>query len=150
MQDRDHENQLQCIVDEGILLNRRDMVRVLRDLGLVRYVDLHAGVPRASGEGYVTSVVANSNSSTIIANRRLYLNVNNFEYMRLGLDAGQTFFDLVDRDRTIRLIPLDSASTERQPVALGEDFYSNGRVASLFGDNLAEVYFDDEEDDGDF
>lgn len=147
MQDRDKENQLQCIVDEGILLNRRDMVRLLRDLGLVRYVDLHAGTARASGEGYVTSVVANSSSSTIIANRRLYLNVNNFEYMQLGLDAGQTFFDLVDRDRTIRLVPLDTTLTDRPPAASSDEFFSNGRVASLFGDTLAEVYFDDEEDE---
>jgi hypothetical protein len=31
MQERQTENQLQCIVDEGILLNRRDIVRVLRE-----------------------------------------------------------------------------------------------------------------------
>lgn len=149
MHDRDHENQLQCIVDEGILLNRRDMVRLLRDLGLVRYVDLHSGTARASGEGYVTSVVSNTSSSTIIANRRLYLNVNNFEFMQLGLDAGQTYFDLVDRDRTIRLVPLDSTLTDRPQAAATDDFFNNGRVTSLFGDTLAEVYFDDEEDEND-
>ncbi len=149
MQERNNENQLQCIVDEGTLLNRRDMVRLLRDLGLVRYVDLRNGATRASGEGYVTSVVSNFSSSTIIANRKLYLNVNNFEFMRLGLDAGQTFFDLVDRDRTIRLIPLDSALTDRPP-AITDDAFASGRVTSLFGDTLAEVFFDDEEDDDEF
>lgn len=148
MPDCNHDNQLQCIVDEGILLNRRDMVRLLRDLGLVRYVDLHSGETRASGEGYVTSVVANQINSTIIANRRLYLNVNNFEYLKLGLDAGQTFFDLVDRDRIVRIIPLDCALTP--PPVTTEDAFGSGRVANGFRDALAEVYFDDEEDDDDF
>ncbi len=146
MQDQDRDNQLQCIVEEGILLNRRDIVRVLRDLGLVRYSDLHDGAARASGEGYVTSVVANGSSSTIIANRRLYLNVNNFEYMRLGVEDGQPFFDLVTQNRTIRLIPVEAPLADR-PQAVTEDAYASGRVASLFGDTLAEVYFDDEEDD---
>jgi len=149
MQERDRENQLQCIVDEVILVNRRDMVRLLRDLGLVRYADLRSGQERASGEGYITSVVANLSSSTIIANRRLYLNVNNFEYLRLGVEAGQSYFDLVDHDRTIRLIPLDSAVAERPSVST-EDVLANGRVTSLFGDSLAEVYFDDEDDDDEF
>ncbi|MBM3266648.1 MAG: hypothetical protein FJZ01_03280 [Candidatus Sericytochromatia bacterium] len=146
MQDRDHESQLQCIVEEGILLNRRDIVRVLRDLGLVRYVDMYDERVRTSGDGYVTSVVANYSSSTIIANRRLYLNVNNFEYMRLGVDGGQTVFDLVNRNRTIRLIPADTPVLERPPAAHEESF-AGGRVTSLFGDSLAEVYFDDEEEE---
>jgi len=146
MQELQAENQLQCIVDEGILLNRRDIVRVLRDLGLVRYADLNDGVVQASGEGYVTSVVANLSSSTIIANRRLYLNVNNFEYMRLGLEEGQAFFDLVAQGRTIRLTPLDTSLTVNPP-ARSDDAFTAGRVASLFGESLAEVYFDDEEDD---
>jgi hypothetical protein len=146
MQDSERDTQLQCIVEEGILLNRRDMVRVLRDLGAVRYVDLHDGVATASGEGCITNVVANLSSSTIIANRRLYLNVSNFEYMRLGVEDGQAVFDLVTRNRTIRLIPQE-AQPDLRPPSVGEDTFGDGRVSGLFGDSLAEVYFDDEDDD---
>jgi len=146
MKDRDREIQLQCVVDEGILLNRRDIVRVLRDLGLVQYLDLHDGIARSTGEGYITSVVANHNTSTIIANKRIYLNAHNFEYLRLGRDNGQAYFDLVDRDRTIRLIPIESPAVERPP-AIQDEAFAAGRVASLFGDSLTEVYFDEEDDD---
>ena len=146
MDDRDQKNQIQCIVDEGILVSRRDMVRVLRDLGLVRYVDLLGGVPRSTGEGYVTSVVSNFSTSTIIVNRRLYLNVNNFEFIRLGVEEGQSVFDLVDHERTIRLFPMADALTERPP-ATTDEVYTSARFDRLFGDSLAEVYLDDDDDE---
>jgi hypothetical protein len=66
--------------------------------------------------------------------------------MRLGVEEGQAVFDLVNQKRTIRLTPVEAPLADRPP-AIQDDAYTGGRVASLFGDTLAEVYFDDEEDD---
>lgn len=147
MDERDQKNQIQCIVDEGVLPNRRDIVRILRDLGMVRYVYLQDGVSVRAGEGYIASVVSNFSSSTIVANKRLYLNVNSFDYLKLGLDGDQPTFDLVDRNRTIRLIPIADSVGDRPPAASEDDSYPGGRFGRLLGDPMAEVYFDDEDDD---
>src|SRR6185369_2311169 len=104
MDEREEKNQIQCIVDEGIVVNRRDMVRILRDLGHVRYRDCVEGAMRREGEGIVMSVFANDKSSTIIVNKRLYINVNSFDYLRIGGDGDAVTIDLIDNQRTVRLL----------------------------------------------
>ena len=147
MDDREQKNQIQCIVDEGVLVNRRDIVRILRDLGTVRYLDIQDGTVVRTGEGYVASVVSSASSSTVIANKRLYLNVNSFEYLRLGVEADLPVFDLVDDKRTIRLIPSPDSAGERPAAQSEDETYGTGRLDRLFGDSLAEVYLDDEDDE---
>jgi len=68
-----------CIIDTGIVVNKRDIKRLLFDLGRVRYLHIQDGKIYSEGEGYVLEVFANPDRSTLIANHALYLNVHSFD-----------------------------------------------------------------------
>lgn len=152
MEEREARNKLQCIVDDGIVLNRRDMLRILRDLGHVRYHDLLEGQERARGEGFISGVYANQSNSTIIVNKRLYINVNGFDYMRLGSaddEEGPTI-DLVEDRRTIRLVPLSDVLQERQPyIAEGAVIPVQGALERMLGVEPGEGFFEEDLDESD-
>lgn len=96
-----------CIVDTGTLVNKRDMRRVLADLGQVRYIYSQDGRVISQGEGYILDVFADAQQSTLVANHSLYLNVYSFDYLELGhADDQQPCFSLVQDNRTLSLIPM--------------------------------------------
>jgi hypothetical protein len=150
MDERELKNQIPCIVDEGIVVNRRDMVRILRDLGHVRYADIVEDRVRTQGEGVVTSVFSNFNGSTIIVNKRLYINVNSFSYLRLGrTEEDAAAIDLVDEARVVRLIPL---SDPLQGPSYGVEpaiVQHGGSFGRILEDGYAEVYLDEDLEDPD-
>ena len=110
-QDQDH--QIPCIIENGIVYGVKDIFRIVRDMGHVKYAELIHGEVQSEGEGYIMSVVANQQSATVIANQRLYLNVCGFEYLCIAtLEDGQVHFDLVHPYRTLRLIPTPDTNPE--------------------------------------
>ncbi len=103
-----------CIIDTGIVVNKRDIHRLLFDLGRVRYVNMQDGKIYSEGEGYVMEVFANPNRSTLIANRALYLNVDSFDYLELKKSNEEgAYFDLIQDGRQLRLIPLSNPAHEQ-------------------------------------
>ena len=103
-----------CIIDTGIVVNKRDIQRLLFDLGRVRYLHMQDGKIYSEGEGYVLEVFANRNRSTLIANRALYLNVYSFDYLELKKSNEEgTYFDLIQEGRQLRLIPLSNPVQEQ-------------------------------------
>lgn len=116
-----HRKQLPapCIIDSGTVVNKRDMQRLLSDLSRVRYVHLQEGVLISEGEGCVLEVFADPERSTLIANRALYLNVCSFDYLELGQSPEQEpWFDLIQDDRQLRLIPLSNPLQEHHNRSL--------------------------------
>jgi len=101
-----------CIVDIGTLVRKRDMHRVLSDLGRVAYQDIQDGEIVRSGEGYVMEVFADLHSATLIANAAIYVNVYSFDCLALGitvhLSREQPCFDLIQENRILRLLPLSN------------------------------------------
>jgi hypothetical protein len=96
-----------CIVDTGIVIHKADMLRLLADLGHVRYYDIVDGGVRSQGIGYVMEVFSDPQCATIVVNCSLYLNVCSFDYLRLSTDLEQqTTFDLIQENRVLRLLPL--------------------------------------------
>ncbi|MGI0494578.1 hypothetical protein ACN4EG_22565 [Alkalinema pantanalense CENA528] len=101
-----------CIVDRGIVVDKRDMQRLLTDLSRVRYLYFQDGKVASEGEGCIVEVIADLQSSTLVANRSLYINVNSFDYLELrkvagsGVTGEQTCFDLVQENWLLRLLPL--------------------------------------------
>jgi len=90
------------------------MRRLLADLGRVRYLHIQEGKIQSEGEGDVVEVIANPEQSTIVANHALYLNVYSFDYVELQQSPQQeTYFDLVQDNRCLRLIPLSTPMQER-------------------------------------
>lgn len=109
----DHRVSAPCIIDTGIVVNKRDMQRLLIDLGRVGYIHSQDGQIQSQGEGYIMEVFADPQRSTLVANHSIYLNVYSFDYLELKQSPEQeTYFDLITEDRQLRLIPLSNPLQE--------------------------------------
>jgi len=133
-----------CIIDTGTIVNKRDMCRLLTDLSRVRYIHLQDDVAVSEGEGYIVEVFADPQRATLIANHALYINVHSFDYLEIGQSADrESWFDLIQEDRHLRLIPLSNPmheqTTHRLNVAALEAV-----VAEVLSANW-DVQIDDEE-----
>ncbi|MDX2272770.1 MAG: hypothetical protein NW237_12625 [Cyanobacteriota bacterium] len=120
-----------CIVDVGTIIQKRDMLRLLADLGRVYYVDLLDGQVNRQGEGYVMEVYRDPDAATMIVNRSLYVNVNSFDYLMIDILNNQdsqdypeacSVFDLVQENRILRLIPLSDPLSD--PAQMLEDTHA--------------------------
>ena len=145
MKHTEEENQISCLVDYGIVYSKRDMIRVLRDLDRVEYVDLIDNLAVAQGEGYVIEVYANANDSTIIFNNRLHINVNGFDCLKIVSDPKKEV-ELFSGHRIIRLKPLTNILKENQAAIEEEIDEQRIALASQFAcDNEVDVnYFCDQ------
>lgn len=95
-----------CIVDSGLLVNKRDMQRILSDLGRVVYRHEQDGTVLSEGEGYVIEVFSDPTQATIVTNQTLYLNVQSFDYLELGrTDDNQALFRLGQDHWSLYLMP---------------------------------------------
>lgn len=110
------------IVDNGIVVQKSDMLRLLKGLRRVQYIHQQDGHITSTGEGCVMEVFADPMQATIVANRSLYLNVHSFDYLEIVTneqstgkpDTGEsgketTTFALVQDGRCLCLTPLQSA-----------------------------------------
>jgi len=98
-----------CIIDNGIVVNQEDIYRLLNDLDHVRYFHYLEGKCSSEGEGYIVEVFDDFSQATLIANKTIYLNLSSFDYLQLETTKdGQTYFDLVQEQRTLRLLPLSN------------------------------------------
>ncbi|MDB9525165.1 hypothetical protein PN498_04140 [Oscillatoria sp. CS-180] len=103
-----------CLVDNGIVINKADMLRLLNDLGKVTYADIQEGDVLSEGTGYIMDVFAEQGVSTLVANQSLYLNVCSFDYLELKkLPDGQACFKLVQENRCLQLLPLTTPIQEQ-------------------------------------
>jgi hypothetical protein len=103
-----------CLIDSGVVVNKTDMLRLLQDLGQVRYHHLQDGVPVSEGQGLVMEVFADSQQATLVANHTLYINVYSFDCLEIGkTDIDRSHFDLVQDNRRLRLIPLSDPMHEQ-------------------------------------
>lgn len=102
-----------CIVDTGTIINKQDMHRLLNDIGRVSYIHTQDGVLTNQGEGCILEVFTDPSRATLVANHGMYLNVQSFDYLELGLtEDGQPYFDLVQDSRVLRLLPLTNPLME--------------------------------------
>ncbi|TVQ14858.1 MAG: hypothetical protein EA368_00745 [Leptolyngbya sp. DLM2.Bin27] len=101
-----------CLVDSGVVVNKTDMLRLLQDLGQVRYRHLQDEVTIAEGQGLVMEVFADNQQATLVANHTLYLNVYSFDCLEIGHTDDGSYFDLVQDSRRLRLTPLSNPMHE--------------------------------------
>jgi hypothetical protein len=122
------------------------MLRLLEDLGRVRYEEIRQGQVHRQGEGYVMEVYCDSACATMVVNRTLYLNVNSFDYLELDTpDDERPRFNLMLDGRILRLTPLSDPISERE-----EERQSNNLPVAT--DVLTDVVLTDwdEDDELDF
>lgn len=133
-----------CILNRGVIVNPQDIQKVIGDLHLVRYLELFDGQTQATGEAYIQEVFAEPLRSTILANHTLYLNIQSFDYLQLQQsDNQETYFDLVQDNRVLRLIPL-SNPLQNQPVNSINTAALEVMMAEVLAANL-DVQMDDDD-----
>ena len=104
-----------CIVESGILVNKEDIKRLINDLTQVRYIHDIDGVVQNQGQGWILEVFNDPTQATIVVNNSIYINVQSFDYLKLNqVSPYETYFDLIQDNRTLRLIPLATATQEQQ------------------------------------
>jgi hypothetical protein len=135
-----------CLVDQGTIVDRRDMQRLLADLSRVRYVHLEDGVIKSEGEGCILEVFADDHSATIVANHALYLNVCSFDCLILNTLDAKACFDLVQEGRQLRLIPLSNPLQSR-PVRQLNSAALEAVVADVLSASW-DAQMDDEDTEG--
>ncbi len=103
-----------CIIDSGIIINKEDMHRLLSDIGRVHYLHTLDGLVQSEGEGWIMEIFADVQQATLIANHALYLNLQSFDYLLINkTPEEQTYFELVQENRHLRLTPLASVLQEQ-------------------------------------
>lgn len=139
-----------CIIDFGILVNKEDIRRLLNDLSRVHYIHLLDGKVQSEGEGWIMEVFNDAQQSTLVANHSLYLNVYSFDYLQLYQDEQKnTYFDLIQDNRQLRLIPL--ASNLPAPEAVGSlDAAALEEMLTQVLSAKWDVQLDDDEDEYSF
>lgn len=95
-----------CIVDSGIVVNKADMLRLLKGLSHVRYIHRQDDQVTSTGEGRVIEAFSDENQATLVANHSLYLNVHSFDYLEMVRSGEETSFALVQESRCLCLTPV--------------------------------------------
>ena len=104
-----------CLVESGTLVNKDDIRRLINDLTHVHYVHTLDGKIQNQGEGWILEVFSDPNQATLVVNHSLYINIQSFDYLQIyQVSEDEAYFDLIQDNRQLRLIPLTNATQEQQ------------------------------------
>ncbi|NQY78896.1 MAG: hypothetical protein HRT47_01135 [Candidatus Caenarcaniphilales bacterium] len=98
----DRDKQIPCIVGKGLVTAKRDMIRVLKGYDHVKFIDEIDGQVMIEDEAYVVEVFVSDSEGTLVFNRRIHINVNSFDYLRIIENQPGTV-ELVDGHRVLKL-----------------------------------------------
>lgn len=102
----DHKKMPQFIVNEGIIYNKKDIMRLLWDLGHVIYLEAYDEKILNKGKGFIMQISYNSEDPTIFLGGRIYINVNSFDCLKVKkIKDSLTMYELYNEDRIIKMIP---------------------------------------------
>jgi len=96
------ENQIPCIIGKGIVTSKKDMKRVLRGFDHVKVQDVIDGNIEFEEEAYLVEVFSCDVESTIVFNRRIHINVDNFGYLKINQNL-PGIVELIEGHRTLRI-----------------------------------------------
>lgn len=145
MQNFRHEASAPCIVGEGTLINRKDMLRALETLESVKYTYLVDGNVISQGEGVVVKVFSSPETSTLVINGCLFLNILSFNYLRFfPHDNNLTTIELVEDSRILQLTPIEEDT--RRMNRLNREIFATGR----YDEEAPAELFDESDDDDRF
>ncbi len=99
-----------CIVDNGLVVHKVDMLRLLKGLRHVRYIHRQDNEITSTGIGCVVEAFSDPNQATLVANHNIYLNVHSFDYIELLTHKDETTFALVQDNRCLCLTPIVKAA----------------------------------------
>ena len=134
-----------CIVDIGTIVNKDDIKRLLSDLCRVYYIHSLDNQVQSEGQGCVIEVFNDPNQSTLVANSNLYINIQSFDFLQLSKSEDEeTFFDLIQDNRQLRLIPISRVTPERDLEQTIDTATIEAMMTEVLSAHL-DVQFDDDE-----
>lgn len=136
----DKENQIPCIVGSGVVTSQKDMMRVLRGFDHVKYSDVIDGKVQSEDEAFVVEVFSNDLESTIIFNRRIHLNVENFEYLRM-VQSLPGIVELIEGHRTLKIESVNDPFNNKD-VLMSESIENRAQIEGLYEED--DIIFDDD------
>ena len=134
------DKQIPCIVGVGVITSKKDMMRVLRGFDHVKYSDIIDEKVVSEEEAFVVDVFFNDHESTIIFNRRIYINVQNFEYLRMVQNL-PGIVELIEGHRTLRLEASNDPFTNKD-VLMSESIENRANIEGLYEED--DIIFDDD------
>lgn len=134
------DKQIPCIVGVGVITSKKDMIRVLRGFDHVKYTDTIDDKVQSEEEAFVVDVFFNDHESTIIFNRRIYINVQNFEYLRMVNNLPGTV-ELIEGHRTLKLEAANDPFTNKD-VLMSESIENRANIEGLYEED--DIIFDDD------
>ncbi|MHB0976616.1 MAG: hypothetical protein ACYC1U_05420 [Candidatus Aquicultorales bacterium] len=135
-----------CIIDEGTLVNKKDIMRALETLENVKYTYTVDNVVISQGEGIVVKVFSSNETSTLVLNGCVFLNVLSFDYLRFTpYKKGLAMLELVEDSKVLKMIPLEEDS--KKLIRTNRDLVTPSQLH--FDEETAQLYedFAEEEDD---
>ncbi len=116
-------NLAPCIINEGTIYHKKDMLRALETFESLDYHYIVDGKSVASGCGELIKVFASKNSATMIVNDSVFINVLSFSYLNFKqLDNRRTELELIAESRSLKLTssinenPMRQIAGETQPT----------------------------------
>ncbi len=127
MNDGRHKTPPPCIVNEGTVFRKKDMLRALETLETVRFEQIVDGRMISAGQAVIAGVFASRAAATLLVNGYLYLNINSFDYLRFFINmTGQTVVELPSETMTLKLTAIEgeqSAPCRYERRMYGDDRY---------------------------
>lgn len=77
------DTQIPCILDNGVVFHKRDIIRVLQSLDQVEYTEEIDGKEMLRRIGFIVEIFEDEQQATIFFNRRIHINVSSFEYLKI-------------------------------------------------------------------
>ncbi len=107
-----------CLIGTGTVTGLRDMVRAMETVEAFDYRYNVDGEGIASGRATLVKIMADPDSSTLLVNGCLFLNVASFRYLNFATaDDGKTAIELYGDGVVLELKPVDDPeSRESRPV----------------------------------
>lgn len=140
----DKRHRASCLIGEGTIYQKKDMLRSLETFGNLRYEYIVDGKVITKGEGRLTKVFASKNSATLIINRCIFINVFSFDYLNFKTTTkGHTLLELVEDSRMLKLESRETEKPSRpsREIIASVDHFDDEETFALLEDSES-----DEED----
>jgi hypothetical protein len=138
--DDNREKQIPCIVGKGVVASKKDMMRVLRGFDHVKVRDIFDGNIEFEDEAFVVEVFSCDTESTLVFNRRVHVNVDNFEYLRI-VQNQPGIVELIEGHRTLRLESMVDPFTNKD-ILMSESIENRANIEGLYQEE--DIIFDDD------
>lgn len=134
------DKQIPCIVGKGVITSKKDMTRLLKGFDHVKFTDIIDGTVEIEDEAYVVEVFSHDTESTIVFNRRMYINVENFEYLRIIKNQPGTV-ELIEGHRVLKLEAMNDPFNNKD-ILMSESIENRANIEGLYEEE--DIIFDDD------